>query len=115
MGIRVYSNYRDFKDALFEFDKFYSVKLPDFVLCEWYDDAFNNIDIMGIYKKSDFSKVPLLILRNDNQSELEAKAKALKLIVSGFITKPIYFKPLQTAVIKALSGKFQVRSSQQNN
>lgn len=115
MGIRIYSSYRDFKDVLFQFDKFYSAKFPDFVLCEWDDDAFNNIDIMEIYQRSDFSQVPLLILTNDNQSELEVKAKELKLVVSSFIAKPIYLKPLQTAAIKALSGKFQVRSSQQNN
>jgi DNA-binding NtrC family response regulator len=109
MGIKNYNYYIDFKDALFDFDKFYSTRYPDFILSDWYNNDFNNIGIVEIYNRSKLKKVPLFILTDKHKIE-EHKDNS-RMDISIFISKPISFKTLQTQIIKSLAGKFCIINS----
>lgn len=104
MGIREYVYYSNIREAIKELGKFYSIRLPDLILSEWYDD-FIDTTFIELYKSSCIKNIPIVILTYDNQPSNHYEAR--KAFLADFIPKPIMYENLLSVFMKKFKRKFK--------
>lgn len=106
MGFKKHIHYPTFKAALKNYANFYSVRPPDFIVCEWFDE-FDDPKTMESINNSRLKNVPIIILTNNNEPTTPEQAE--KIEVSSFLNKPLKYGLLKEAAIEALGTKFNAR------
>jgi hypothetical protein len=102
IGVRHYTCYMDFEDALSDLDKFYSMKHPDFILSE----AIADREFPQGLVKSRLRHIPILMMTNPDIEPLIANKSEFP--TCYILSKPIRYEVLRLEIMNMFKRKFKI-------
>lgn len=106
LGIKTCQNFPDFRSAVRETSGFHSLKLPDLIISEWYEEDFTSMSFLQMLKDNQLPSVPLVILTRNDRKAIRVK----NIRIRGFLKKPVTPSQLEQAILDIIKNNKEIRS-----
>lgn len=106
LGIKTCQNFPDFRSAVRETSGFHSLKLPDLIISEWYEEDFTSMSFLQMLKDNQLPSVPLVILTRNDRKAIRVK----NIRIRGFLKKPVNHSQLEQAILDIFKNNMEVRT-----